>query len=130
MREVKRNIYEVDMEMTKPECKKLEIYKRASEDLKNFIVDEISREEGYENILIKLEQNVKENDAIRMIHMTELLYEKFESKRKAEIEELRKTIKCFNCGRIGVVSILVEKEVKARIKTITGIKRFGLIIYI
>lgn len=66
--------------MKQPECKKLEIYKRASEDLKNFIVDEISREEGYENILIKLEHILQENDAIRMrqeemIHMTELLYE-------------------------------------------------------
>ncbi len=50
MKEVRRIIYEVDMEMILPECKKLEIYRRGSEDLKNFIVDEISREDGDEKI--------------------------------------------------------------------------------
>jgi hypothetical protein len=106
LKEVKRIVYELFLEKI-DECGfKLEIFRRGSILLRNFIVERISQESSWKEIEEKLELLAiqEEKEQVRKKEFEELslaLWAKFEEKNKLSREENKKNMRCYNCGKLG-----------------------------
>ncbi len=84
----------------------MELFRRGSEGLKNFIVEEIPQEENIDKLVRKLEMLVEEEEKERVRkrdiqELTEAIWLKFEEKRSQKNHVERNSVRCYNCGRFG-----------------------------
>lgn len=113
LKEYMRIVYELKMDGVEECLWKKEIYTRGSEDLKNFIVQNIDFEEGYKEIEIKLKKAIeklrmianKEEEMNRLTSMiTESVQSAMETERGNQRLYRKDSVKCYECGRLGHIS--------------------------